>query len=138
MNWLSRLFATRRELKRLASEEKFWRERCDALEKKLEGKDAVIERKNNLLLELGFRWSDRFLTSQAKTYAITDEAKAHINPVDSRPPKADLQAYLQSQYDKIMADAEMSGTPREQAEAYYHQNEEIFKEEFTTDFGFSN
>ena len=132
MNWLSRFFATRWKIRRLARDEKFWRERAARLEKERDDKNA-------LLLELGFRWSDRFLTAQVKTYAITDEAKANINTQTSNAaPKEDVQTYLQFTYDKIMRDADEEGIPRTQAEAYYRENETRFIEEFQNDFGFQN
>lgn len=71
MNWLVSLFATRRELKRLARDLKESRTRISSLE----NRERVLI---DTLAARDAAWADRFLTAQVKTYAIGDEAAAKV------------------------------------------------------------
>lgn len=59
-----------RELRAALKDRDYWRERASLLEKKL-------DHRSDFFIEREFKLVDRFLTSQVKTYAITDEIKAH-------------------------------------------------------------
>jgi len=58
--------------------------------------ESKLESRTNLLLERDFAWTDRFLTSQAKTYAIGNQVKETIKAEtkpDDKPAR--LAAFMQ-------------------------------------------
>ena len=104
----------------------FWRERCLKLERKLEERsDHFIERE--------FKLIDRFLTSSAKTYAISDEIRAskQVSQAD-----VDEDAWLAYRADKIEFLAEclreggVTENVMDRATHDFEANEATFRQEF--------
>lgn len=67
MSWLSNLFATRRELKRLAKERDFWQAQAVSAE-------ANREKLFQMLLATNQVWADRLLTAKG-SFPISQEVK---------------------------------------------------------------
>jgi hypothetical protein len=130
------LFATKRELRRLAESLKYERGRADASERE-------VKRLTNLLLERDFAWSDRFLTSQVKAYPIDAEVKAKTGAnteAESIQYKTELTAWLLDQKITYEQDAIAAGVDLEQAYRDYQRDEPRLIKEFqdSQSFGFNN
>lgn len=132
MNWFSRLFATRRELKRLASEVKYYRGKAEALE-------ASKNYWQHLVLERDMLFVDRYQTAMVKTYATSEQAKAlaQTEGFDERQPDG-LTEYLLSYKIKLEQDAMEAGRTMEEAHQIYSQREPALIAEYKEDFGFNN
>ncbi len=122
MGWFSNF----RERRRLAEEVKYLRRRV-----------VVLEEKNssltNQLLERDFLWADRFLTSQVKTWAISDEANSRSAERERLPDSSvqpELKSYLNSRYNEILEDAKEANLGEVEADALYKKREPDFIEEF--------
>ena len=132
MNWFSRLFATRRELKRLASEVKYYRGKAEALE-------ASKNYWQHLVLERDMLFVDRYQTAMVKTYATSEQAKAlaQTEGFDERQPDG-LTEYLLSYKIKLEQDAMEAGRTMEEAHQIYNQREPALIAAYKEDFGFNN
>lgn len=136
MSFLSNLFSSRRELKRLAESVEYWRGKAEVLEKE---RKYLID----LLLNRDFAWSDRFLTSIAKTYPISAEVKAKVESnsvIKSAEYQQELTSYLLDQKLSYEQDAIAANVPLEKAQEDYRKAEpELIKQfEEENQFGFSN
>ncbi len=110
-NW----FVSRRELKRLAKSEEYWRSRALDYEKRLEAQRVEMQAKldiaNRKTQEAVFSCWDRFLTTEKKTYAVADEIKRNALRDDS--PQAikneyedGLRAHLEMRREELEEKAE--------------------------------
>lgn len=85
------------------SERDFWKTRALELESKL-------EQRSDFFIEREFKLVDRFLTSQVKTYAITDEIKAK-EATQEQVDDADLITFLKEKKDFLLECAIEAGEP---------------------------
>ena len=100
-----------------------WKACAESLQRKLdERSDFFIEREMRLV--------DRFLTSQAKTYAITDEIKSKITERDVKD--AALDEFLAEKKEFLVECARDAGfdNPKAQANATFNQNYSSYVLEF--------
>jgi len=90
------MFTKYREVRRLQRELTESRQREAAKDMRIASLESKLESRTNLLLERDFAWTDRFLTSQAKTYAIGNQVKETIKAEtkpDDKPAR--LAAFMQ-------------------------------------------
>ncbi len=117
--------AARRLKKQLAAatrERDSWQKRAEALQKRLdERSDFFIEREMKLV--------DRFLTSQVKTYAITDEIRAAAPKVVEDDA---LDVFLAEKREFLVSCAKEAGIdrPEDAANTTFNQNYSAYVLEF--------
>jgi len=102
----------------------FWKQRALAYESKLEARsDFYIERE--------FRLMDRFLTSQVKVPAITDEIRSH-SPTDQEVTDHAREAYLQDVKEGLVHYAREAGKsdPEGEAARTFEQNYSRYVNDF--------
>ncbi len=135
--WLSNLFATRRELRRLAGSENFWRARAVSLEAEVKKLVGELKRSDQLRFEREALLLDRILTSSGK-YAIADEAEYKVAAKDTVKQEADdaLKAYLAVKQKQLLEDAREAKLSDQAAYDAFKQNEPMFIEDFQTANGF--
>jgi regulator of replication initiation timing len=130
MRWFANLFATRRELTRLARELKDSRAEVASL--KVENKSLLV--RNDKLV-------DRMLTAQLKTFAISDEVRRIADPQvkegEAKERNQMLNVYLADEYSRFVSDAIDAGRPVSDAEALFNQRKPELTEEFNSQFGFN-
>lgn len=125
INWFSSLFATRRELRRLAADNKYLRGRVESLE----AENGVLR---NTILERDSAWADRFLTGIAKTYAIGDVVKESIQrkfdiPVQHEKQWKDFLKEKEADSYRLMRESGASELERKMA---FERNIPDFQNEF--------
>ncbi len=133
MNWFSRLFATRRELKRLVKSEQFWRDRANALEVE---RDRLLK----MLLATNGVWADRVLTAAGR-YPISQEVKQIVEDTPEQKQleyQKELNEFLLTRKLELEEDARDAGLPIAKAAEKYQQEEPFLKEQFREAFGFNN
>jgi hypothetical protein len=86
-----------------------WQERANDLELKL-------ERRSDFFIEREFRLVDRFLTSQVKTFAITDEIKAK-QITEQDVSTAALDDFMAEKKQFLVQCAKEAGVPEPEARA---------------------
>ena len=117
--------AARRLRKQLAAatrERDYWQARAQAVQKRLDDRsDFFIEREMKLV--------DRFLTSQVKTYAITDEIRAAVPKVVEDDA---LDVFLAEKPEFLVSCAKEAGIdrPEDAADATFNQNYSAYVLEF--------
>lgn len=113
-----------KSLRDALKERDYWRTRADTLAKKLEDRtDFFVERE--------FKLVDRFLTSQVKTFAITDEVKAS-KITDKDVNDAALTDFLADKKAFLVDCAKEAGLPDPEsaAQVTYDQNYSSYVLEF--------
>lgn len=108
----------------------FWRDRCLKLELRL-------EERSDLFIEREFKLIDRFLTSTAKTYAISDEIKAskQVSQTD-----VDDETWNNFRLDKIafladcLRDEGITDNVMDRAQRDFEANITTYKNEFESEF----
>ena len=113
-----------RERDRADQDARSWEARCKAAERELKERvDFFIERE--------FRLIDRFLTSQAKVPAITDEIRTKRLPMEQDPVfVAQLEAYLEEKKENLIMMAREAGLPAERAIEDFERNRDAFIVDF--------
>lgn len=106
-----------KQLRDALKERNQWKDRALGLEKKLDARsDFFIEREMKLV--------DRFLTSQAKTFAITDEIKAQ-QITETDVTNAALEDFLQEKREFLVQCAKEADYPNPERAAA-----DTFKQEY--------
>jgi hypothetical protein len=114
-----------RERKRVEADRDYWKDRAEKIEAKLEARtDFYVEREMRLI--------DRFLTSKAKTHAITDEirAKSLVTPEVDSAYVAKLNEYLEEKKEELIEHARQAGLPAETAIRDFERNRDFFIVDF--------
>lgn len=117
---LANLFATRRELKKLARDNNYLRGRVSSLE-------ARNEYLSSLILERDLLFVDRILVQQ-RAFPIAEEASYKAQP--KQPDDAELKEYLRSKQEELYLEAAEAGRTREDADRLYKLKEPEYIEDF--------
>lgn len=122
-NYLSAARALKKQLSAAEQECRMWKERALSLESKL-------DKRSDFFIEREFKLIDRFLTSQAKTYAITDEIRTQITETDVK--NAALDVFLDEKRAQLVEWARDAGhrDPERSADETYQQNYPAYVLEF--------
>lgn len=115
-----------RKQRELAADRDFWKTRALELEKKL-------EKRSDFFIEREFRLVDRFLTSEKKTYAITDEIRQKEKDLTMQDAdNAALDAFLDEKKDAMIRWAREAGIPHpvETATNDFERQRALFTLEF--------
>lgn len=122
-NYLAAARRLKKEIRALQKDRDQWQKRAVELE-------AKLEKRSDLFIEREFRLIDRFLTSKAKTYAITDEVKSQVTATDVSD--AALDVFLQEKKAQLAEWAREAGheNPERSANETYQQNYEAYVLEF--------
>lgn len=104
----------KKELRSALEDRDKWQKRAEALE-------AKLDKRSDFFIEREFKLVDRFLTSQVKTFAITDEVKA-VTEKDVK--NHDLDVFLREKKEQLVEWAREAGhkDPERSADETFQQN----------------
>lgn len=104
----------KKELRAALEDRDKWQKRAEALE-------AKLDKRSDFFIEREFKLVDRFLTSQVKTFAITDEVKA-VTEKDVK--NHDLDVFLREKKEQLVEWAREAGhkDPERSADETFQQN----------------
>jgi hypothetical protein len=133
------MFEKWREVRRLNKEVKRIEGERDAARREAISLRQQLEARTNLLLERDFAFVDRFLTSQAKTYAISDEAKVKSAPDVTKTDvrEAELTAFMSDKKDFLRECLLDAGCPPDQVNSRVERDFSANYEAYKTEFEFS-
>lgn len=137
-----RLFARIAEIRRLARENRELRAENARLRRERDDASLELRSEARLWAEHNMLMLDRFLTSQAKTWPVTQEAKENTarrertNADSDRQRKEIEDEYLSSELRLILQDAADAGIPANKAREDFSRMEPMLLENFQKRLGF--
>jgi hypothetical protein len=109
-------------------------DKLKAKEEEIERLQTKLEKRSDFFIEREFRLVDRFLTSKAKTFAITDEIrqKERVEQDDRETEEAALKAFLDDKKEFLVHCAHEAGLqdPATAAAKTFEQNQSQYILEF--------